>query len=72
MACITVGQQGEQLTDFAALKAAGAVAVSDDGRPVKNAALMQRAIALGYSLRMPVISHCEDLDIIGGGIMHKG
>lgn len=72
VACITVGQQGEQLTDFAALKAAGAVAVSDDGRPVKNAALMQRAIALGYSLRMPVISHCEDLDIIGGGIMHKG
>lgn len=72
VACISAGQQGERLTDFAALRAAGAVAVSDDGRPVKNAALMQQAIALGRSLRLPVISHCEDLDIIGGGIVHKG
>ena len=72
VACISVGQRGEQLTDFAALKEAGAVAVSDDGRPVKNAALMQRAIALGHSLGLPVISHCEDLDIIAGGIVHKG
>lgn len=56
--------RGSSSLTFAALKAAGAVAVSDDGRPVKNAALMQRAIALGYSLRMPVISHCEDLDTL--------
>lgn len=72
VACITDGMKGEACCDFAALQKAGAAAVSDDGKPVKNAAVMQRALEQAYALGMPVISHCEDLDIIDGGIMNKG
>ncbi len=72
VAAISQGMRGEVLTDFALLKEAGAVAVSDDGRPVRNAALMQAAIERAEEYGLLVISHCEDLDIIGKGIMHKG
>ncbi len=70
--CITKGMAGECLTDFAELKTAGAAALSDDGRPVKNAELMRRALAETKAQNMLITSHCEDLDIINGGIMHKG
>ena len=69
---ITRGMAGKELSDFAALKAAGAVAASDDGRPVANAAVMQAAMEACYALDLPVVSHCEDLDIISGGILNKG
>lgn len=69
---ITCGLQGETLTDMAALKTAGAVAVSDDGRPVKNGRRMLDGMRLADQNRLLTISHCEDLDIIDGGIMHKG
>ncbi len=72
VACITKGMAGEALTDFAKLKAAGAAALSDDGRPVKNAELMRQALAETKVQDMLITSHCEDLDIINGGIMHKG
>lgn len=72
VACITKGMAGEKLTDFAALKAAGAAALSDDGRPVKSAELMRQALAETKVQGMLITSHCEDLDIINGGIMHKG
>ncbi|MBR4101276.1 MAG: dihydroorotase [Oscillospiraceae bacterium] len=72
VACITKGMAGEELTDFAALKAAGAAALSDDGRPVKSAELMRQALAETKAQGMLITSHCEDLDIINGGIMHKG
>ena len=72
VAAITKGQKGGELCNYSALKAAGAVAVSDDGRPVENAAVMQAAMEQCFALGLPVISHCEDLDIIAGGIMHKG
>ena len=72
VACITKGMAGEELTDFAALKAAGAAALSDDGRPVKSAELMRQALAETKVQGMLITSHCEDLDIINGGIMHKG
>lgn len=72
VACITKGMAGESLTDFAALKEAGAAALSDDGRPVKNAELMRQALADTRTQGMLITSHCEDLDIINGGIMHKG
>ena len=71
-ACITQGMEGGELTDFAALKKAGAACLSDDGRPVKNAELMRRALAVAKKHSMLIASHCEDLDIIDGGIMHKG
>lgn len=69
---ITKGLLGEEFSNFAELKAAGCVAVSDDGRPVKNAMMMKQAIKMGALERLTVISHCEDLDIIDGGIINKG
>lgn len=72
VAAITKGLSGAELTGFAALKAAGAVAVSDDGRPVENGAAMQRALETAAANGLMVISHCEDLNIINGGIIHEG
>ena len=72
VACITKGMKGQELTDFNELKANGAACLSDDGRPVKNAELMRLALEKAYQAGILVASHCEDLDIINGGIMHKG
>lgn len=72
VASITAGMNGETLSDFAALKAAGAVAFSDDGKPVKNAAMMQQAMVECKKIGALIASHCEDLDIIDGGIINKG
>lgn len=72
VATITKGMKGEALSDYEALMAAGAVAVSDDGRPVANARIMEEGLVEAYETGLPVISHCEDLDIINGGILHKG
>lgn len=72
VACITKGMSGGELTDMKALREAGAVAVSDDGRPVKNAKTMMEGMKLAKKNKLLSISHCEDLDIIDGGIIHKG
>lgn len=72
IASATKAQIGEEICDYAQLKNAGAVAISDDGVPVKNAAIMQRAMESAAKVGIPIISHCEDMDIIGDGIMHKG
>lgn len=63
---------GETPCDYAKLKKAGAIALSDDGRPVKSAAMMTEALKQAKELGMVVTSHCEDLDIIDGGIMNEG
>jgi dihydroorotase len=72
IAAITLGQQGEALTDFGELRRAGAVGVSDDGQPVKRHELMRQAMELGRSSGLAVISHCEDLSLSAGGVMHEG
>ena len=72
IACVSKGMKGEELTDFNELKKAGAVAFSDDGRPVENAELMRKALELSKKAGVTVISHCEDLNIINSGIMNKG
>lgn len=69
---LTVGLKGEQLADYAAMKAAGVTALSDDGRPVPTAELMEAALARAKENGLPVVSHCEDLAIIDGGIINKG
>lgn len=69
---ITKGLKGEELCDFEELRSAGCVAVSDDGRPVKNAKTMARAMVKAHYAGMKVISHCEDMDIIENGIMNSG
>ncbi len=70
--CITKGLRGEELCDFEELRKAGAVAVSDDGRPVRNARLMGEGMLKAHYAGLRVISHCEDLDIVSGGIINAG
>lgn len=72
IAAVTFGSQGEKLTDFAALKAAGAVGFSDDGKPVKTAALMQEALGKSKDLGLPIIDHCEVPELSAGGVMNEG
>lgn len=70
--CITNGLKGETLCDYSALQNAGICAVSDDGRPVACAETMREALLQAYQRNLPVISHCEDLSIIQGGIVNRG
>ena len=69
---ITVGQKGEQLTEMADLKDAGAVAVSDDGRCVTNSQVMRRALEYGATFDLPLIQHAEDHALTEGAQMHEG
>lgn len=69
---ITRGMQGEELTDFTALKKAGVVALSDDGKPVPTAGLMAEALEKAAVVGLPVLSHSEDRELAGRGIMHEG
>jgi len=63
---------GQQLTEFWDLKEAGVVALSDDGKPVMDAALMRHALEYASSLDLPVIPHCEDIHLSAGGLMNEG
>ena len=72
VAAITRGLDGEKLTDFGALKAHGAVAVSDDGRPVESAAVMQQALERAGEHGLLLISHSEDTSFSDGGHMNAG
>lgn len=69
---ISKGSEGKILSEYDELKTAGAVALSDDGRPVTNSLLMRRALEYAKSLKMPVISHCEDLALVSNGVMNEG
>ncbi|MCB1023077.1 MAG: dihydroorotase [Acidobacteria bacterium] len=69
---ITKGSDGEQLAEMGEMKAAGAVAVSDDGRPVPNAGMMRRAMEYAKDFDLPVVDHCEDKSLSAGGVMHEG
>lgn len=69
---VSVGQKGERLTEFARLRAAGAQALSDDGRPIMNAGLLRRALENARDLGLLVIDHCEDLTLSAGACMHEG
>jgi len=69
---ITKGQAGEELSEIGELKFAGAVAVSDDGKPVKKASIMKKALQYASMFDITVISHCEDLDIAEDGYMNEG
>jgi dihydroorotase len=69
---VSMGSRGEQLTEIGDLKAAGCVALSDDGRPVATALLMRRAIEYASMFGMPVIDHCEDQSLRGDGVAHEG
>ncbi|MEN6315299.1 MAG: dihydroorotase [Clostridiaceae bacterium] len=69
---ITKGQKGEELAEIGEMKFAGAVAVSDDGKPVRSASLMKKALQYASNFDMTVISHCEDIDLVEEGVMNEG
>ncbi len=69
---ISVGQRGEALAEFGELVAAGAVAVSDDGRPVASAHLMRTALEYARTFDIPVADHCEEPTLAKGGAMNEG
>ncbi len=72
IACITKGQKGEVLTEFGELKQAGAVAVSDDGRPVPEVAVMRLALEYAKNFDLPIISHAEELSLSEDGQVNEG
>jgi dihydroorotase len=69
---VSIGSNGELLTEIADLRRAGCVALSDDGRPVQTALLMRRALEYASMFNMPVIDHCEDPSLQGDGVVHEG
>lgn len=69
---ITVNELGRELTDFAALKEAGAIGFTDDGVGVQNAQMMKDAMALAKSLDLPIIAHCEDDSLVVGAAVTEG
>jgi len=69
---ITKGQKGEELAEMGSMKEAGIVAVSDDGRPVMKSSVMKKALIYAGQFNLPVISHCEDLDLAEEGSMNEG
>jgi dihydroorotase len=72
IAAATQGSQGARLTDFRALQRAGAVAVTDDGKPILDQNVMQEALRVGAELQIPVIQHAEDTSETAGCSMHEG
>lgn len=70
--CITVGQRGEQLTEFGELTSAGAVCVTDDGKPVMSAGVMRMALEYALTFDLPIAVHEEDLTLSRGGSMNEG
>jgi dihydroorotase len=71
VAAITRNLEGKTLSEFWDLQEAGAVALSDDGRPVTNGSIMRRALEYAHSLNMPVLSHSEDPSLSAGGVMNE-
>ena len=69
---ISKGLSGEELSEIGELKFAGAVAISDDGKPVNKASLMKKALQYSSMFDITVISHCEDLELAEEGVMNEG
>src|SRR5215216_5031587 len=69
---ISVGQEGKVLDEFGEMVGAGAVAVSDDGRPVASAHLMRTALEYARTFDIPVADHCEEPTLAAGGAMNEG
>src|SRR6202041_2425243 len=72
IAAATVNSRGAALTDFAALQRAGAVAVTDDGKPILDDEIMRAALRLGAELNLPVVQHAEDTRLTENASMNEG
>ena len=72
IATITKSRAGQEISEMATLKKAGAIAVSDDGDAVHNSGLLRRAMEYAAMLDLLVICHCEDKNLVNNGVMHEG
>ena len=72
IASISKGLQGESMTEIGELRALGVYAVSDDGKPVGNAQLMRRTMEYAKPFGMTIVTHAEDLELVGSGVMNEG
>ena len=70
--CVSKGGRGEELAEIGDMARTGAVAVSDDGRPVRNTYLLRMALEYTKIFGIPLIDHCEDRNLSAGGVMHEG
>jgi len=69
---VSKGQKGEEIAEIGSMYKTGIVAVSDDGKPVVNSEVMRRALEYTQIFNIPVITHCEDPNLVGDGQMHEG
>ena len=69
---ITKESQGQELAEIGSMKEAGIVAISDDGNPVMNSEIMRLALKYAGDFNLPVISHCEDENLSGDGVVNEG
>ena len=69
---VSKGRKGEELAEYGELRAAGCVALSDDGSPVMSSALMRRALEYSRAFGLPLAVHEEDLHLVGKGVMNEG
>jgi dihydroorotase len=69
---VTKGRRGDELAEIGQMVAGGAVAFTDDGSPVASAEMMRRALEYSTMFDKAILSHCEDLDLTRGGVMHEG
>ena len=69
---VTIGQFGKELTDIAAMKEAGICAISEDGKSVMNSGIYREAMKEAARLGIPVLAHCEDINLVCGGAMNAG
>jgi dihydroorotase len=69
---VSKGLAGTELAELGEMVRAGAVAFSDDGSPVRNAYLMRKALEYALLFDVPIVDHCEDHDLVAGGVMHEG
>ncbi len=72
IAAVTLGQRGEELADIAGMKAAGAAALSEDGKSVMDSLLFYQALQEAAKNDIPMFSHCEEKNLAGGGVMNAG
>jgi len=72
IAAITKGLKGEELTEIGKLLKTGAIAFSDDGKPVVNNRMMRLAMQYSKAFNALIISHCEDKELTDGGVMNEG
>ena len=70
--CVSKGRAGSELADLGELSTSGVIAFSDDGNPVSDSSFMRQALEFSRVSGLPVINHCEDLNLSSGGVMNEG